>query len=80
MLIISLLLICTFKISFHYRVENTHLIKEWEEYKSEYNLDFTAKENEYRKEIFMKNYQFIMNSNSRNLNLNLKMNKFGHLV
>ncbi|KAF1743601.1 hypothetical protein MXB_1537, partial [Myxobolus squamalis] len=79
MLIISLLLICTLKIFVHYRLDYPCHIKEWEKYKSEYNLDFSGEENAYRKEIFVENYRYIMESNSRNSNFTLSMNMFGHL-
>ncbi|KAF1745553.1 hypothetical protein MXB_2493 [Myxobolus squamalis] len=78
MLIIIFILIFTFEV-IDLRVEQVCLNKEWEEHKSIYNLHFSLDEEVYRKEIFGKNYQFILKSNSRNLNFTLKMNKFGHL-
>ncbi|KAF1741596.1 hypothetical protein MXB_3034 [Myxobolus squamalis] len=80
MSIILSLLIFTFKTSIHLRVQQPSPTKEWEDYKSKYNLEFSVDEDFDRRETFFKNCQFIMNSNSRNLNFTLKMNGFGHLV
>ncbi|KAF1740851.1 hypothetical protein MXB_4598 [Myxobolus squamalis] len=80
MLIIALLLIFTFKTYIHLRVEQPCLTREWEEHKYKYNLEYSVEEDIHRKKIFMKNYQFIMKSNSKNLNFTLKINKFSHLV
>ncbi|KII69928.1 Digestive cysteine proteinase 3 [Thelohanellus kitauei] len=51
----------------------------WKHYKSTYSLRFNEEEEQLRKEIFIKNYQFIEEHNAKNSEFKLKMNKFGHL-
>ncbi|KAF1743030.1 hypothetical protein MXB_2881 [Myxobolus squamalis] len=80
MLIVACLIIFTFKTSINFRVEQPCLSGEWEVYKLKHNLEFSVSEDGYRKEIFIENCKFIFKSNSKNQNLTLKMNKFGHLV
>ncbi|KAF1740429.1 hypothetical protein MXB_4184, partial [Myxobolus squamalis] len=55
------------------------MTREWENHKSKYHLEYSVREDIYRKEIFTKNYQFVKKSNAKNLNFTLKMNMFGHL-
>ncbi|KAF1743282.1 hypothetical protein MXB_5128 [Myxobolus squamalis] len=80
MLLIASLLIFTFKTSIHFKYILPCQTKEWKDYKNKYNLEFFADEDAYRKEIFVKNCLFIMQSNSKNKNFTVKMNNFGHLV
>ncbi|KAF1745567.1 hypothetical protein MXB_598, partial [Myxobolus squamalis] len=79
MLIITSLIISTLNKFIYSRVKQPCLNTEWEDYKSEYNLEFSVNEDVYRKEIFIENFRYIMESNSKNLDLTLKMNMFGHL-
>ncbi|KII69927.1 Cathepsin L2 [Thelohanellus kitauei] len=51
----------------------------WKQYKSTYSLTFNEEEDRLRKEIFIKNHQYIEEHNAKNSELKLKMNKFGHL-
>uniref|UniRef100_A0A6B2G6S0 Cathepsin J (Trinotate prediction) n=1 Tax=Myxobolus squamalis TaxID=59785 RepID=A0A6B2G6S0_MYXSQ len=60
-------------------IEKAFLNKEWNTYKLNYNLNFSEEEDVERKETFLANYQFIVDTNAKNLNFTLKMNEFGHL-
>ncbi|KAF1745491.1 hypothetical protein MXB_5712, partial [Myxobolus squamalis] len=60
-------------------IENSVLNREWDDYKSKYKLKFSGEEEMVRKETFLQNYQFIIDTNAKNLNFTLGMNQFGHL-
>ncbi|KAF1745303.1 hypothetical protein MXB_3271 [Myxobolus squamalis] len=60
-------------------IEKLTLDNEWLEYKLKYKLNFLESEENRRKEIFFKNYAFIIKSNTKNQTFTLKMNNFGHL-
>ncbi|KAF1743235.1 hypothetical protein MXB_2564 [Myxobolus squamalis] len=61
------------------RIEKSLLKKEWIEYKFKYNLEFLEEEETQREKIYMENYQFIIDTNKKNLDFTLEMNKFSHL-
>ena len=52
----------------------------WNNYKTKFNLSFNQTEDLDRKLIFQNNLNFIRNHNSKNSDLVLAMNNFGHLV
>ncbi|KAF1744524.1 hypothetical protein MXB_2089 [Myxobolus squamalis] len=60
-------------------IKQKSLDSKWLDYKLEYKLEFLESEEKIRKDIFLKNSAFIMNSNSQNKSFTLKMNDFGHL-
>ncbi|KAF1741859.1 hypothetical protein MXB_1409 [Myxobolus squamalis] len=60
-------------------IEKKILDTKWLEYMLEYKLNFSKSEETDRKEIFLKNYAFIVESNRKNMDFTLKMNNFGHL-
>ncbi|KII60288.1 Cathepsin L2 [Thelohanellus kitauei] len=51
----------------------------WKDYKLTYSLTFKEEEEQFRKDIFIKNSKFIEEYNAKNSQLKLKMNQFGHL-
>ncbi|KAF1742068.1 hypothetical protein MXB_3374, partial [Myxobolus squamalis] len=60
-------------------IENLLLNMKWINYKTKYQLEFSNYEDIQRKKIFFENFQFIVDTNAKNLNYSLEMNQFGHL-
>ncbi|KAF1743757.1 hypothetical protein MXB_737 [Myxobolus squamalis] len=63
-----------------FKIEKSLQQKEWLDYKTKYELEFSDNEDIERQETFWENHQFIINTNAKNLNYTLEMNRFGHLV
>uniref|UniRef100_A0A6B2G6W8 Pro-cathepsin H (Trinotate prediction) n=1 Tax=Myxobolus squamalis TaxID=59785 RepID=A0A6B2G6W8_MYXSQ len=79
MLAILIFFCLTINLFNQLRIENSLLNREWEDYKFKYNLKFSRDEEIVRQETFLQNYQFIVDTNAKNLNFTLEMNQFGHL-
>ncbi|KII60291.1 Pro-cathepsin H [Thelohanellus kitauei] len=52
----------------------------WNEHKVKYSLEFDGPIEKIRKRIFRENLEYIKRHNSKNSELRLKMNQFGHLL
>ncbi|KAF1743315.1 hypothetical protein MXB_968, partial [Myxobolus squamalis] len=80
MLVTVIFFLISLNSCYQLSVEQKFLHSEWLQHKLKYNLNYSDSEETDRKDIFSRNYAFIVDSNKINKNFTLKMNKFGHLV
>ncbi|KAF1745422.1 hypothetical protein MXB_292 [Myxobolus squamalis] len=80
MLVIILFYFLAIDPLYQLKIKNILLNSEWIDYKLKYKLEFSGDEDIQRKKIFLKSYKFIVDTNAKNLNFTLEMNKFGHLT
>ncbi|KAF1740655.1 hypothetical protein MXB_4008 [Myxobolus squamalis] len=61
------------------KIEKSLQNEKWGAYKLKYQLKFSDEEDVDRKDTFLANYKFIVETNAKKLNFTLEMNEFGHL-
>ncbi|KAF1741200.1 hypothetical protein MXB_3093 [Myxobolus squamalis] len=78
MLALAIFLFVSLNSFYTLLIERKSFDRDWLDYKSKYNLDFSESEEKIRKETFLNNNAFIIKSNSENKTFTLKMNHYGH--